>query len=383
MAKINKILSIITQSSWGGAQKYVYTLAQNLSQSQEWEIVVAGGQESLGELVEKLNQDNIRFVALINLVREISPLKDLKAILEIKKLIEIERPDIIHLNSSKAGAVGSLAARLAKHQAKVIYTVHGWVFKEKLNFFTKIIYWLIEKSTAGFKDLFILISESDRQAGRSIIGNKKTAVIYNGIDADRINFLDPKTARQELIGELPTNQVLIGAIANFFPNKGLKYLIEAAKILKNDGLNFKIIIIGDGAIRNELERQIKNYGLTADVLLVGAKVNAAAYLKAFDIYVISSLKEGLPFSLLEAMAAGLPIITTDVGGIKEIITDQKNGLLIKPAKPQELAEKIKYLLNNRELADQLARQAQIDVKEKFSLQAMLEKTWSEYQNLIF
>lgn len=375
-----KILYIITQSSWGGAQKYVYNFSLNLNKKEDIEIVVTGGRESIGELNQKLDQNGVKFIPIKNLVRAINPIKDLVAVWELKKIIEIEKPDIIHLNSSKAGAVGSLAGKLAKNKPKIIYTVHGWVFNESLNPIIKIAYFLIEKLFANFKDVFICLSEFDRRIGlkNKIAPAKKIITIHNGLTLPDNYFLTKETALEKL--EITKdNKILIGAIANFYPTKGLRYLIEATKIIATDyKLPIKIIIIGDGDLRHQLEQQIKDLELKNNVILAGSMLEAGQYLKAFDLAVVSSVKEGFPFFILEAMLAGLPIVTTKVGGIPEIITNGQNGFLVEPKNPQMLADKIKELITDKILMAKMSDQNLKDVKEKFSLQKMIDQTLTIY-----
>jgi len=378
-----RILYIITQSSWGGAQKYVFTLASALAKNPELEVTVAGGQESIGELRDKLAALKIDFIPLKNLVREISFFTDCKAVWEIKKLIEEKKPDIVHLNSTKAGVVGSLAARLSRHRAKVIYTVHGWVFNEDLKPLTKSIYFWIEKITAGCKDRFICISNFDRQIGlkKKITTPSKMSVIYNGVEVESLNFLSKEEAVKKLLNDYTLDdKIIIGAIANFYPNKGLNYLIEAVNLLITSyQLPVTLIIIGDGKLRQELTKQISELNLGKNVMLAGQIKNAASYLKAMDIAVISSLKEGTPYFILEAMAAGLPIVATNVGGIPEMIDDGKTGFLVPPKDAMILAHKLKLLIQDQNLCRQMGQAGLNKVKKDFSQEKMLSETLAAYQ----
>lgn len=376
-----KILYIITLSSWGGAQKYVYNLALNLAKIETIEFSVAGGQESIGELSARLLDKNLKFIPIKRLVRRISPLNDLLAVWEIKKLIDKEKPDVVHLNSSKAGAVGSLAAKLSRQRPKVIYTVHGWVFKESLNPIIKLVYFLIEKSFAGFKDFFIFLSHLDQQTGikSKITPANKTTIIYNGLDLSDNYFFDKETALNKL--NIKANgRLVIGTVANFYATKGLQYLIEAVKILTDDyKLPVLIIIIGDGELRPELERQITGLKLQDKIILTGSVKDASKYLQAFDIAVMSSVKEGVPYFLLEAMSAGLPIVATKVGGIPEVITNGENGFLVESKNPAALAGKIKTLAEDENLRQQFSNNNQQKVKDQFNLEDTIKKTLQIYK----
>ncbi|MEK7167867.1 MAG: glycosyltransferase family 4 protein [Patescibacteria group bacterium] len=364
-----KILYIITLLSWGGAQKYVFDLSSDLKDS--FDVVISGGEENKGELAERILKENIRLITLKNLVRETRPLNDIKAIFEIKKMIESEKPDVVHLNSSKAGIVGSIAARLSKHKAKVVFTCHGWVFNEDLGFLKKKIYLFLEKFTGRFKDKIVCLTELDKKTAleKGLVPEEKLSVIYNGIS--EIHFFSREEARKKL--GLPQEKKIVGTLANFFPAKGLEYLIEASRSFDNS----LTIVIGDGLLRKKLEEKIIDSNLQDKFLLLGKIDEASRYLKALDVFILTSTKEGLPFSLLEAMSAGLPIVTTNVGGIPEII-NERNGILIEPKNPKIISEKVNLLIHDLDLRERLSFQAKADVKERFTKKKMTEQTAREY-----
>ncbi len=386
---MKKILYFVTQSESGGAQHYVFDLANYLKR--EYEIAVAlGEQGDDGELVKALTEVGIKYYTIPHLKRAISPLDEMMALMEIIKLITKLKPDFIHLNSSKISILGSVAGYLAGaqigKQPKIIYTVHGWVFNEPLPNWLKFFYRWLEKFTAVFKDKIICVSEYDRQIAlkEKIASAKKLIMIHNGIEP--IKFLSSELARQTLFKKVDIRQstidnLVIGTISNFYKTKGLIYFIQAAEILiTNHRLPATFIIIGEGEQRQMLEKLIDVYNLQNNFILTGRINRAAELLPAFDIFVCSSVKEGFPYSILEAMSAGLPIVTTNVGGIPEMIHDQNNGLLVEPAKPADLAEKIKQLINNHEFSLKLGRQARQDVTEQFSLEKMIETTKKVYLN---
>ncbi len=378
MMQALKILYLITQSEWGGAQRYIFDLATTLS-AQNYQVEVAAGGNQ--DLFSQLSQKGIKTYQLKNLVREINPAKDLMAYFEIKKLIKQTLPDILHLNSSKAGVVGAIAGKRLGVK-KIIYTAHGFVFNEPMPTWKKLLYLWAEKYSAHYKDTLICVSEFDRQVGikNKIASEKKLIKINNGIE--KIYFLDQKQARAKL--NLPANKTIIGTIAHFYPTKGLIYLIRAAKIVANKFPDIIFAVIGDGQQRNLLQTEIKKLDLTNNFFLLGNKFlkdkkEASRYLPAFALSVLPSVKEGFPFVILEAMQAGLPIVATCVGGIPEMIKDNESGLLVPPANPENLAQAIIKLLENKNLADQLGRQAKIDVAQKFSLEKMITRTKEVYR----
>ncbi|NIA18405.1 MAG: glycosyltransferase [Actinobacteria bacterium] len=382
-----KILYLITQSELGGAQCYVFDLASGIRD--DFDITVAFGEQGeAGELAKKLKQENIPYYAISSLKRAISPFNDFLALIEIVKLIKKLKPDIIHLNSSKISILGSIAGYISKLQTtnyklQTTYTVHGWVFNEPMPRAKKLFYKYAEKFTAIFKNKIICVSKLDYDIAKNQlkINEKKLTLIHHGIKP--INFLPREHARHKLLPnykpQTTSYKLIIGTIANLYKTKGLEYLIEAVKILiTNYQLRITVIIIGEGGERKNLEKLIKNYNLQDNILLAGKIKNAADLLPAFDIYASSSVKEGFPYTILEAMSAGVPIVSTNVGGIPEMIINGENGLLVNPRNPEELAQKIKSLIKNETLKSALSEQAKNDAKEKFGIEKMIKKTKEIY-----
>ncbi|MBU4256795.1 glycosyltransferase family 4 protein [Patescibacteria group bacterium] len=413
------ILYLITQSELGGAQRYVFDLAINLKQ--EFNVAVAFGEQGeRGELTDKLKQAEIAYYTIPHLKRAISPINDFLAFIEIIKLIKKIKPDIIHLNSSKISILGSLAAktcslfrvppaahprprtpgcvplprasasagkRAAGQACSVIYTVHGWVFNEPMPKWQKLFYKYAEKFTALFKDKIISVSDFDRQTAikEKICDTEKLITIHNGIAP--INFYPREEAIKIIYSKienckLKIENLLIGSIANLYKTKGLEYLIQAANIIKEKSLilnsKFLILIIGEGPERKNLEQLIKRHQLQNNIILTGRVGNAAELLPAFDIYACPSVKEGLSYTIIEAMQAGLPIIATNAGGNPELIKDGKTGLLTEIKNPQILAEKIMRLINNSDLSQSLGANAKEKAKNEFGLERMVEKTREVY-----
>jgi len=383
-----KILYLITQSSFGGAQKYVFDLATNLDK-QKFEVIVAAGGN--GDLFEKLRLAGIKTVSLKWMKREtINPVTDIFGLFEIRTLIKKERPDVIHLNSSKAGFSGSLAAWLAGTNTKVVYTVHGAVFEAAFSKIVRKFFLCLEKFSSRFKDKIICVSEKDRQIWleHKAAPAEKLVTIHNGINL-YTNFLTREEARQKLFdGHEPTtkNYFLVGSIGYFYPEKNFSALVDAANFIlkiptqkqKTETLFF---VIGDGQQKPLLESLIKKLNISNRFFLPGALPQANKYLKAFDVFALPSTKEGLPYTILEAMAAGVPIIASNVGGIPEMIQDKINGFLVHPNDTETLAEKILQILENPELAKEFVRASQNKIKE-FSLEKMAQKTQDIYLDIL-
>lgn len=360
-----KILYLITKSNWGGAQKYVYDLA-TAAQARGLEVAVAAGGE--GELLTKLKEVKIKIIALPQVKRDIQFLGEFGNLLKLIKLLKQERPDIIHLNSSKIGGLGALAGRLAG-VPKIIFTIHGWPFNEQKNILWRLIAWAGSYLTAILSTLIIVLAEAElKQAKQMPSVGHKTVLIRNGID--ELNFLPREEARQQL--NLPLNAIIIGSIGELTGNKNHSQLAQAAIKLKGQYPKLELVVIGEGEDRVKLA--------DSQINLLGHKTNAYKYLLAFDIFVLPSLKEGLPYVLLEAGAASLPVVATKVGGIPEIIENEVSGLLVPKENAEALAEAIIKLLTKKVLAESYGQKLHQTIATKFSKQKMLDQTFALYKN---
>ncbi len=363
------ILYVITQADGGGAQNYVLALARRFGGQ------VAAGNEA-HELFGKANALGLETYELRHLKRDISLVDDFLAMWEIRHLVQTLKPDIVHLNSTKAGILGSFACVGVK--TKVVFTAHGFIFNEPMSWVKKSFYLALEKTASAYRKFIIAVSEADRTAAlnNNLIAPDKITVIHNGIKP--ILFLPKEEAREKL--DLPSDKIIIGTLANFYKTKGLDVLIQAIGLL-SDNIKSKIIvmIIGDGSDAANLKLEIRNLKLENQISLPGNIPDASKYLSALDIFILSSRKEGFPYSILEAMRAGLPIIATNVGGVPEALGD--TGILIEPENPQLMAEKLTRLINDPSLQKTLGQKAQLRA-QNFTEEKMLQATEQIYKKLL-
>ena len=369
-----KILFLVTQSEFGGAQRFIYRLITNLNLS-KYDVLVAAGPEgdNADGLLFNLQNKDFKIFPLKFLKRAINPIIDFLGLLEIHRLIKKEKPDIVFLCSSKAGFLGSLATSLIPKSyslvPKVIYRIGGWTFNDPWPKWKKIFYLWLEKRTAGFKDFIVNNSQIEAEQAKKlgIRPRKEIITIYNGLDAEGLNFLNKEKAREFL---KMSPEFLVGTVANFYPVKNLKILVDAANLLKDFNINF--VIIGEGTERKEIEELIRKQDLK-NIFLAGSIPDAWKYLKAFDVFVLPSLKEGFPWTVIEAMAAGIPVIATNVGAVPEIIENNENGILIEPRDPKTIADSIEKLMNDKNLVEKFIQNGKKTVIEKFNLQKMVSK----------
>ncbi len=412
-----KLLYIITQGQWGGAQRYVFDLATNLADKFDISIAIGEGRGKR-DLQDKIlsakggssppraggKYSNIEIFSLKHLVRPILPWHDILAVWELAKLYRQLKPDIVHLNSTKAGVIGSLAKLLDSRfrgndkrkdssfrwndNIKIVYTVHGWAFRESVSMLKRELYFWLEKITAKIKNKIILLSRSEYQDAveKLKIPADKVEIIPHGIGASEKNYSreEARQVLQDKLGaRLEGNAVWLGTIANLYPTKGLDILLEAI-ILKKDELvntNVQFILIGEGPERVRLEKIIKENNLSEMVWLAGWMENASDLLPALDLFILPSRKEGYPYAVLEAMRARVPLIATAVGGLPEMIINKKTGLLVDSQNARELADAIIFALNNQQIMRDYANNAALEITSKAGLAAVVEHTARLYSSL--
>ncbi|MDD5430707.1 MAG: glycosyltransferase family 4 protein [Candidatus Pacebacteria bacterium] len=365
---MKKVLYIITKSDTGGAQKYVRDLSENLDKNEFKSRIIYGGKD-----LKWLSNKTSPWFLFFN---------DWMAIFEMVKLFKKENPDIIHLNSSKAGVLGTISAKIYG-KGKIIFTAHGWVFNPDNAIAAPVrqFYILLHKIAALFQDEIICVSEYDRQLAirYKIAPQEKIVTIYNGVNPD-INFLDKNEARNKIIKKLPafspelSNKRWIGSIGRLTKEKNYETLIRAAALLPST----PFFIIGSGPESEKLKLITYNLKLN-NLFLIEPEGEDFKYLTAFDVFTLSSIKEGLPYTLLEAMTAELPAIVTKAGGMPEIIKNNENGFVVPQKNPQALADAISKVRNNQTLAVKFKTSAAKTVQEKFLISKMISKTEEIYK----
>jgi glycosyltransferase involved in cell wall biosynthesis len=365
-----RILFLITISDWGGAQSFVCRMAAEAKRAGHDVMIAAGGD---GELFARGAAEGIHVVRLKMLRRELSPLHDLAAIHEIRTVIRDYKPDVVHLNSSKMSVVGSIAASI-EHVPRIIYRIGGWAFLEDLPSWKRQIYLWSEKLTAHRKDIIVTVHPGDEEeANRHNIRPKDRVVtIANGLDLPSFDaaLLDRAGAREKL--GLRATDIVIGTVANFYPPKDLPhYLASIAPVLTST--NLRAVIIGDGPERNAITNAIHANNLADHVILAGRRDDSTALLRAFDLFILPSSKEGMPWSLLEAMAARLPCIATDVGACRWML-EPNAGIIVPPKNADAMRHAIMSLVSDTQRQTALGDAARIAVETRFRWENVVRQT---------
>ncbi|MCB9819458.1 glycosyltransferase family 4 protein [Candidatus Nomurabacteria bacterium] len=371
-----KILFLITKSNFGGAQRYVYDLAIGLPKN-EFEVKVASG--GTGTLIDKLKAANIEVISIDSLQRDISLGKEWSAFWETVEIIRRERPDILHINSSKAGVLGSLAGRLLGIP-NIIFTSHGWGFNEERPLWQRLIikfgHWL----TVLLAHRTIAVSQELKRQMNWPFVNKKITVIHNGRFIT--NLLTREDSRAALIEKDPRlapykDDFWSLTIGELHPVKRHNAVIEAMKEIVVREPKTRHLIISGGEEESRLRTLIEKQNLQENIFLLGVIDEASQYLKAADLFVLASRSEGMPYVLIEALLAGVPIVATKVGGIPEVVEDGLSGLLTPPLDNKALFEAIFELRTNPELRAKLSEGAKVR-SQSFTFEKTLRETVALY-----
>jgi glycosyltransferase involved in cell wall biosynthesis len=362
----------ITKGIWGGAQKYVFQLATSLP-PEKYEVSVVCGAG--GTLPEKLAGKNIKTFVVGTMSRDISFSGEIKSFFALLKILKKEKPDVLHLNSSKMGLVGGTAGRLCG-VSRIIFTAHGLASNEDRPFLSRKFFLFLHRLTILLSHVTIAVSEKTKRDLSGLpFASRKIFVVHNGVE--KISF-EEKSAARKILSDLAgaeQTEIIVGTISELHKNKGLDFLILACAGLPD---NVSIYIIGDGEEKNNLAGMIKKLGLQKKVFLPGRVENAGKFLKAFDIFTLTSRTEALPYAVLEAGLAGLPVIASHVGGIPEIIENEKSGILVPAGNIAEISKSLKNLVLEPQKRDSLGQALQEKVEQYFSLQKMITETEKFY-----
>jgi glycosyltransferase involved in cell wall biosynthesis len=359
-----KIVYLITKSNWGGAQRYVYDLATSFK-AKGVEVAVAFGGN--GALKEKLETASVRTIPLSTLVRDVALTREFESAKELYQLIKQEKPDILHLNSSKAAGIGGLIGRILRVPL-IVFTVHGAPFREDRGFFVKKLIYVATWLTCLLSHKIITVSKQDEaDIGAMFFLKKKVTTVYLGL-----------TYEAPLVRDVPKGKEMrIVTVGEFTRNKGHLYGLEAINLLYKRNVPFSYTIIGEGEDRNKIEEYVAMKQLQNVVTLAGYQ-DARLVLHNYDIYLLPSVKEGLPYILLEAGKTSLPVVATITGGVPEIIRHEDTGLLAQPKDVEGMCRSLELLVRDRNYAKQLGRNLHSHIVQNFSYSKMLVETAQVY-----
>jgi len=357
-----KILYILEATS-GGTQKHVIDIAKKIDKS-EFQIDIIYSTSRNKHFIE---ESSGIFNKLYGLPFERSAsLSDVSNILRIRKIIKQNNYDIVHCHSTKAGLVGRVAAFLSNHP-NVIYSPHGFMFCDTRIKMRRLLYLYLEKYLGYLTNKLVAVSGSERDLAlqHNIVPNNKIVTLYNSIDpSDFDDFNYVNKVPDKLLQN--NSEIILGTVGRLYYQKDPITLIRSFKIINNRFPNTKLIIVGDGPLEDECRQLINELNLQDRIELAGYQKNSKAYYKIFDIFLLSSHYEGLPYSLLEAMIMGIPSVGTDVVGIKDLIVHGETGYLAKEEDHVGFAEAVINLLENPLLLSSFSENAKRRTKANYN-----------------
>ena len=355
-------IHIDTQKAWRGGQRQVLLTVLGLRERGHRTLLIAHPE---GELAVRAAEghDLIRLAPRAEV--------DLHAGWKLSRIIKDLRPDIVHAHDPHAVALASLALSfMTSGKCPALLASRRVAFHLKTHAFSRWKYHQV--------DCFIAASNAIRDM---LIGDgiepERVVTIYEGIDLHRVQAEPPANIHAEFW--LPTHAPIIGAVAALTAEKGHKYLIDAAAMVVREVPDARFVILGEGDMRPALERQIRELHLEKHVVLPGFRADILSFIQSFDVFVMSSLFEGLGTSLLDAMALSKPIVASDTGGIPEAVAQGENGLLVPPRDARRLADAIATLLKDPDRRQRMGRAGLERARRLFSADEMVERTLKVYR----
>jgi glycosyltransferase involved in cell wall biosynthesis len=379
--RARKVIHVITRLDYGGSAQNTMLTALGHDRAQFEPLVVAGypgcwdaqgGQAATEENCRQLEKAAIRWMLLPSLTREVHPIKDAQALWQLIRLFRQEQPALVHTHTSKAGVLGRVAAWLARVPV-IVHTPHGHVFYGHFGPFRSWLFLQIERVLSALTDRLIALTEAERQdyLDRAVGEADRFVVVPSGIDRERFGRARVQGKQQPDWFGCPPEALIVGSVGWLTDVKGHEYLIEAVAKLKPDFPSLHLVIIGSGDRHDALLHQSELAGLRDAVHLLGHRDDIEACLAGMDLFVLPSLNEGMGRALIEAMAAGLPVIASRVGGIPAVISHERTGLLVPPGDADALAEALRRLLDRPEWATQLGLAASCSVDSRYGSVSMV------------
>ncbi len=378
-----RVLQIITRLIVGGAQETVMLLADGLDSTRFEVEVVSGPQTGAeGSLIPEVRALGIPLTIVPCLVRQVSLFKNLRALFALYKIIRRGKYDIVHTHSSMAGFLGRLAAWLAGAPV-IVHTVHGWAFHDWMSKTTRWFYIIMEKLVAPLSDRLIVVSPRNAQKGLAagIAAPEKYLTIRSGIDIER--FAHPPLPASQVRQSFGITEAapLVVTVTRLSPQKAPLDFLRAAALVVGIVPDARSLIVGDGPMRAQVEVAIHEMGLSGRVVLAGLRRDVPSLIGAANVFVLSSLWEGLPRVILQAMAAGKPVVATAADGSAEAVQNGVNGLLVTPGDPAELARAITSLLLDPDRAVEMGQRGR-KIVQAFGVEKMIADVEALYLDLL-
>lgn len=383
-----EVLHVITRLIVGGAQENTVATVAGLARGSAWSPRLLTGPETgpEGSLLDEARAAGVALEILPSLRREIRPLADARAAAALAARfrggVSLPPPRIVHTHSSKAGLLGRWAGNRARVPG-VVHTVHGWSFHERLPAWRRALFVALERRAARWCHSLIVVSEADLEIGLAHrIGRREQyTLIRSGIDLAR--FACPARSREAVRAELaiPRNATVVGTVGRLSAQKAPLDFVECCLRLGSEHPDLRFLLVGDGPLRAAVEERVRSSPIAGRFVLAGLRRDIPELLGAIDLFLLTSLWEGLPRVLPQAMAAGVPIVATRTAGAREAIAPGEAGLLVEPGDVGALAASAKRLLDEPGLAAVLVERGRI-ASRGFGLEAMLDRIETVYRRCL-
>jgi glycosyltransferase involved in cell wall biosynthesis len=356
-----RILYLLTKADLGGAQIHVLDLIRGLRVFQD----AAVGVGECGYFTDAVRKLGVPYHILPNLTHPISPIKDLRAVADVARLIRFSGADVVHAHTSKAGVIGRLAARATGVPS--IFTAHTWCFAEGTSWKWRLAGIPAERIAGKLGSAIITVSDANRNLALRyrLSPARRIRTIWNGIPDTR------HRARPEM-GKVPT----IAMVARCVEQKDHGLLLRAMTRIK---LPCRAVLVGDGPRLSLLRQEARDQGVQEQVDFVGNRSDVAQILAQSHVFVLPTNWEGFPLSILEAMRAGLPVIASNVGGIPEAVADRETGFLVDRGDEESFCRLLTCLLEDPPLRRRMGAAGRTSYEANFTLKHMLDQTMAVYQ----
>jgi glycosyltransferase involved in cell wall biosynthesis len=383
-----KVLRVIARLNVGGPALHVAYLTAGLADRGYDTTLVAGtiarGEESM-EFVADAH--NVRIEPLDELHREISPIRDLRAIVRLAQLIRRERPTILHTHTAKAGAVGRIAALLARDARPpiVVHTFHGHVLRGYFGRIMTFGFRTLERWLARTTTSLIAVSPEVRDdlVALHVAPASKFAVVRLGIDlGDRVANDDAQRRETRRQMGLREDAFVVGWVGRMTAVKRTESVVQALQGLVERDVDAFVVLVGDGPDRAHLERYAHELGVIKRCLFLGYQEEVARFYDAIDVLLLPSINEGTPVSVMEALAAGRPVVATRVGGVPDVVRDGVDGFLVDPDAPDALAERLAELAADPQRRAQMGEAGRARVLERYAVERLVDDVDRLYRTLL-